>query len=337
METPSLYRGVARQKRRADHTGFIAKYCRDQRAVGAEKALLADELIQRLKQERACRAQPASEREDLRIEDIADGRAGGAEMVEIGAEDGQCRLVSGLGAVGDELGRDFCCVAAGLLRQKTFGMRLHGPAAVAREDARRAVGFHAAVIAAGTWLAAVDKIGMPQFNAVIHAAVEHFAVQDDAAAKPRAERQQNASLMPDERALVELCQRRTVGVVGNVDGDAEELRLQDLLERDLVEVQIVRVKDHLAACVDAAGDDRADRLHVMKFRAAAVQKRQNGCADLLRHVLRRRVRERDGADRCKLQRLVQKTDLNIGAADVNADLIHKSRLFPVNREASGAS
>ena len=263
METPSLYRGVARQKRRADHTGFIAKYCRDQRAVGAKKALLADELIQRLKQERACRAQPASEREDLRIEDIADGRAGGAEMVEIGAEDGQCRLVSGLGTVGDELGRDFCCVAAGLLRQKTFGMRLHGPAAVAREDACRAVGLHAAVIAAGTRLAAVDQIRVAQLNAVVHAAVEHFAVQNDAAAKPRAERQQNARFAAGERALIKLGQRRAVCVVRNIDGNAGELLLQQLPQGYIVEIQIVRVKNRLAARVDAAGDDRAERADVV--------------------------------------------------------------------------
>ena len=64
---------------------------------------------------------------------------------------------------------------------------------------------------------------MPQLDAVVHAAVEHFAVQDDAAAKPRAERQQNAGLVSDERALVELCQRRAVGIVGNIDGDAGEL------------------------------------------------------------------------------------------------------------------
>ena len=57
---------------------------------------------------------------------------------------------------------------------------------------------------------------------MVHAAVEHFAVQDDAAAKPRAERQQHARLAADERAGIELGQRCAVGVVGDIDGDAGE-------------------------------------------------------------------------------------------------------------------
>ena len=94
-----------------------------------------------------------------------------------------------------------------------------------------------------------------------------------------------------------------------------------------MEVQVVRVDDRLARRVDAAGDDRAERFHVRKRRAARLQHRADGCADLRRHVLRRRVGEGDGDLCAELQRLVQQADLDVGPADINADLIHVRLLF----------
>ena len=183
------------------------------------------------------------------------------------------------------------------------------------------------MIAAGAGLAAVDQIRVAQLNAVIHAAVEHFAVQDDASAKPRAERQQNACLAAGERTLIELSQRRAVGIVCDMDGDAGKLLLQKLPQGNVVEVQIMSVENCLAACVDAAGDDRAERADVGKRRVLLFQQRKNCRADLFCHIRRRRVREGDGGLGGQLQRLVQQADLDVGAADVNADLIHVQCLF----------
>ena len=53
----------------------------------------------------------------------------------------------------------------------------------------------------------------------------------------------------------------------------------------------------------------------------------DGCADLRRHILRRRVGEGDGDLCAELQRLVQQADLDVGPADINADLIHVRLLF----------
>ena len=185
----------------------------------------------------------------------------------------------------------------------------------------------AAVITAGTRLAAVDQIRVAQLNAVVHAAVEHFAVQNDAAAKPRAERQQNARFAAGERALIKLGQRRAVCVVRNIDGNAGELLLQQLPQGYIVEIQIVRVKNRLAARVDAAGDDRAERADGAKRRVLLFQQRKDCRADLFRQIRRRRVRERDRRLGGQLQRLVQQADLDVGSADVNADLIHMQCLF----------
>ena len=46
-----------------------------------------------------------------------------------------------------------------------------------------------------------------------------------------------------------------------------------------------------------------------------------------RQIRRRRVRERDRRLGGQLQRLVQQADLDVGSADVNADLIHMQCLF----------
>ena len=153
--------------------------------------------------------------------------------------------------------------------------------------------FRSAVIAAGTRLAAVDQIRVAQLNAVVHATVEHFAVQNDSAAKPRAERQQNARFAAGERALIKLGQRRAVCVVRNIDGNAGKLLLQQLPQGYIVEIQIVRVKNRLAARVDAAGDDRAERADGAKRRVLLFQQRKDCRADLFRQIRRRRVRERD--------------------------------------------
>ena len=67
--------------------------------------------------------------------------------------------------------------------------------------------------------------------------------------------------------------------------------------------------------------------HNIQRRAARLQHRADGCADLRRHILRRRVGEGDGDLCAELQRLVQQADLDVGPADINADLIHVRLLF----------
>ena len=178
------------------------------------------------------------------------------------------------------------------------------------------------MIAAGAGLSAVDQIGMAQLDAVVHAAVEHFAVQDDASAKPRAECQQNARFAADKRTLIEFGQCSAVGVIGDINRDAGKLLLQESAQRNIVEIQIVRVKNRLSARVDAAGDDCTERFYAGKRRVPLFQQRKNCRTDFFRHVHRRCVRKWDGCFSGQFQRLVQQADLDVGAADINADLIH---------------
>lgn len=196
-------------------------------------------------------------------------------MFNIIIENSRRSRVACLGAVGDKLGRNFCRVAAGLFGQHALRVRLHGAPPLARECRCGAVGLHTAVIAAGAGLSAVNQIGMAQFDAVVHAAVEHFAVQDDASAKPRAECQQNARFAADKRTLIEFGQCSAVGVIGDINRDAGKLLLQESAQRNVVEIQIVRVKNRLSARVDAAGDNCTERFYAGKRRVPLFQQCKN--------------------------------------------------------------
>ena len=241
-------------------------------------------------------------------------------MLDIAVEDLLRRRVACLGAVGHEPRVDLCRVAAGLFRQHALRMGLHGAPPVAGQRAGRAVGFDAAVIAAGAGFAALDQIRMTELHAVVHAAVEHFSIQNDTAAKARAQREEHRRLAADERALVEFSKGRAVRVVRDVDRHAGEARLHDRPKRHVVEAEVVRRDHDLAAFVDAAGHDDADGADL---RHALL--RQHGaqrCRKLVRHVLCRCLGEGNAAVHHNLQRFVHQAILDVRAADVDADLKH---------------
>ena len=134
--------------------------------------------------------------------------------------------------------------------------------------------------------------------------------------------QQNARFAADKRTLIEFGQCSAVGVIGDINRDAGKLLLQESAQRNIVEIQIVRVKNRLSARVDAAGDNCTERFYAGKRRVPLFQQRKNCRTDFFRHVHRRCVRKWDGCFSGQFQRLVQQADLDVGAADINADLIH---------------
>ena len=214
----------------------------------------------------------------------------------------------------------------------------HRAFSVARQCACRAIRFHAAVVAAGAVLAAVDQIHVPQLHALVHTAVEHMPAEDDAAAEPRAEREQHRRLAAAERACVKLCQRRAVCIVRQIHRHALERLLHQRLERHIVKAQVVGVDDALAGLVDAAGNDNADALELPARNVLLLQQEIDRFLDGFDHASRAVVREPDAAALQQLQRFAHKTDLDIGSADIHTNLIHvthpPSRLRRAGQTAS---
>ena len=104
------------------------------------------------------------------------------------------------------------------------------------------------------------------------------------------------------------------------------MRRDQLLERHVVEAEVVGVDDDLARGVDAAGDDDADALKLCRLDACRGKNAAHRLCQPVGHGLRALMREGDGGLFKDLQRIVHKTDLDIRSADVYADLIHGNLL-----------
>ena len=130
---------------------------------------------QRGKEEFSRTTHAAADGNNLRVKQIINRGAGGRQAVDILVKHGLCRFIAFFCAVDDELCIYILRAPARARGDEAFGVLFHCPLSVACQSARRAVGLHAAVVAAGTVLAAVYKVHVPELHALVHAAVEHVA------------------------------------------------------------------------------------------------------------------------------------------------------------------
>ena len=277
---------------------------------------------QRLKQELASAADAAADGDDLRVQQVNHGDTGRAQMIHIGIKDGLGGLVAFLGTVNDEFGVDDLSVTAGLLGQRAFGVSLHGTDAVTGQGCGGAVGFDTAVQAAGAVLAAVHQRHMAKLDALTLAAGEHLTAQDQSAADAGAQRQKNGGLVTGECASAKLGQTGTIGVIGQINSGFFKLCLKLRLKRHIVEAQVIGIEYDRAGGINAAGNDDANPVQVRFSAALLRQELADFCGDLLGNAFTIHMREGDGAAANDIQVLVNKTDFDIGTADIDTDLVH---------------
>lgn len=100
-----------------------------------------------------------------------------------------------------------------------------------------------------------------------------------------------------------------------------ELILQLLLERNVVEAQIVCIENDGSGGIDAAGDHNAYVMKILLGNTAFCQKGTDGLRQFLGHTFTTEMGEGDGGSADDLQIIIHQTDLHVGAADIDTDLI----------------
>src|SRR5699024_10672295 len=129
-------------------------------------------------------------------------------------------------------------------------------------------------------------------------------------------------LAAPEGALDQLSQACAVGVVGQEYRHFFEVGLQELLEGHVVEAEVICVENNGAGGINAAGDDDAYAVQAVLGESLEGTQLMALCGNAFRHLGAVKMGEGDGDTGDDFQSIVHKSNFNIGAADVHADLVH---------------
>ena len=200
---------------------------------------------------------------------------------------------------------------------------------LALQGAGGGVPLPAAAAAAGTLLAVHFDGHVPHLARHTVGAVEDFAVMDDAAAHAGAQRDGDEALAAPAAAHIVFRQCRAVGVILYVKGQVAEL-VEQPPQRHVPQGQIAGIQDGAAPDLHRAGAAYANGEY-LSYIAAVVP------AQILHQRMDGPCQCRWISDACHLHfpggqqppLSVHQTGLQIGAADVDADIFH--RLLPFCR------
>ena len=204
--------------------------------------------------------------------------------------------------------------------QKALGVRGHGALRVADEGCCGGVSFKAAAAAAGAFLAVFRDDHVPKLARGAGVAREELAAEHHAAAHARAERDDNGALRAFAAAEERFAQRRGVCVVAEVNGE-RRIRAQRASKVKIDKIQVCRKADDAACVVHRAG---AADAHAADG-GLSVRELRNDLTDARRDGLRAEVDAgRHGAFLQNVALCAHKRALDVCAAEVNADIVHKS-------------
>ena len=157
-------------------------------------------------------------------------------------------------------------------------------------------------------------------------AVEDLSVMDDAAAYAGAQRDGNKALAAPAAAHIVLRQRRAVGVVLYVQGQVAEL-VEQPPKRHVPQGQIAGIQDGAAPDLYRARTAHADGKDIRQLAAEILTQIHAQRVD--RPCQRCRIGDTGHlhfAGSQQLSRFVHQPRLQVGAANVNADVFHKRSL-----------
>ena len=204
--------------------------------------------------------------------------------------------------------------------QKTLGVRGHGALRVADERRGGGVSLKAAAAAAGAFLAVFRDDHVPKLARGAGVTREELAAEHHAAAHARAERDDDGALRAFAAAEERFAQRRGVCVVAEVNGE-RRIRAQRASEVKIDEIQVCRKADDAACVVHCAG---AADAHAADG-GLTVRELRDDLTDARRDGLRAEVDAgRYGAFLQNVALCAHKRPLDVRAAEVNADIVHKS-------------
>jgi len=197
---------------------------------------------------------------------------------------------------------------------------LHRALGLADDGRRGGIALKAALVAAGARLAVHLNNHVADFRTdAVHAGIR-LAVDDDAAAHARAERDDDGALRAFAAAEERFAQRRSVCVVAEVNGE-RRIRAQRASEVKIDKIQVCRKADDAACVVHRAGTADA---HAADG-GLAVRELRDDLTDARRDGLRAEVDAgRHGAFLQNVALCAHKRPLDVRAAEVNADIVHKS-------------
>ena len=216
--------------------------------------------------------------------------------------------------LGDDLGQD------------TVGVLLPCLGGLALQGAGGGVPLPAAAAAAGTLLAVHLDGHVAHLARHAIGAVEDLAVVDDAAAHTGAQGDGDEALAAPSAAHIVFRQRRAVGVIFYVQRQVAEL-VEQPPQRHIPQGQIAGIQDGAAPDLHRAGTAHAHREDVAGIAAGvAAQLRHQGVDGPGQGCRVGDARHLHFPGGQQPSRLVHQPGLQVGAADVDADVFHNRSL-----------